>query len=101
MREAISALCAAVNAKESPYEKALLCLIMIGYIQPFGDGNKRTARLMANAALLAAGHCPLSFRTVDPVDYKLAMLLFYEQNSIAAVKRLFVEQYCFSASNYF
>lgn len=101
LREALSDLCEAVNGKESPYEKALLCLLMIGYIQPFGDGNKRTSRLMANAALLSAGHCPLSFRTVDPGEYKESMLIFCEQNSILAFKRLFIEQYKFSADNYF
>ena len=39
--------------------------LLISYIQPFVDGNKRTSRLMSNAMLIANGSCPLSFRTVD------------------------------------
>ena len=60
--------------------------MLISYIQPFMDGNKRTARIVSNAILMNYMYCPLSFRTVDAVDYKKAMLLFYEQNNISAFK---------------
>ena len=39
---------------------------------------------MSNGILIANGYCPISFRTVDSIDYKKAMLMFYEQNNIAA-----------------
>lgn len=42
------------------------------------------------------GHCPISFRTVDPLHCKKATLLFYEQNSIAAFKDIFIGQYEFA-----
>ena len=82
------------------YAKALIALLGINYLQPFEDGNKRTARLFANAPLLLSGHAPLSYRNVDEKEYKEAMLLFYEQNSIESFKRIFIEQYIFSAENY-
>ena len=41
------------------------------------DGNERTARIVSNALLINEKHCPLSFRTVNSIDYKKAMLLFY------------------------
>ena len=47
------------------------------------------------------GYCPLSFRTIDSVDYKKAMLMFYEQNNIVAFKQMFIEQYEFVTKNYF
>ena len=50
---------------------------------------------------MAWGYCPLSFRTVDSVDYKKAMLMFYEQNNIASFKQIFIEQYEFATMNYF
>ena len=75
--------------------------ISLSYIQAFSDGNKRTARITSNAILMAWGYCPLPFRTVDSVDYKKAMLMFYEQNNIAAFKQIFIEQYEFAAKNYF
>jgi Fic family protein len=34
-------------------EQALILLGMLSYIQPFADGNKRTARMVSNAILLA------------------------------------------------
>jgi Fic family protein len=74
---------------------------MIFYIQPFEDGNKRTARIIANAVLLANNVCPISYRSVDETDYKKAAVLFYEQNSARFFKQLFVEQFKFAVDNYF
>ena len=101
IREAIEDMCGLVNGKDDPYEKALLTLLLIAYIQPFADGNKRTSRLMSNAQLIANGVCPLSFRTVAANDYRAALLLFYEQNNVSAFKRLFLEQIEFACREYF
>ena len=101
IREAVGDMCALVNGKSDPYEKALLTLLLISYIQPFVDGNKRTSRLMSNAMLIANGCCPLSFRTVAADDYRAALLLFYEQNNISAFKKIFLEQVAFAVNEYF
>ena len=101
IREAVDDMCALVNGKDDPYEKALLALLLISYIQPFEDGNKRTSRLVSNALLLAHGHCPLTFRPVDANDYRAALLLFYEQNNLSAFKRIFIEQAEFAVHEYF
>ena len=101
IREAVEDMCVLVNGKADPYEKALLTLLLIAYIQPFTDGNKRTSRLMSNALLIAHGVCPLSFRTVAADDYRAALLLFYEQNNISAFKRMFLEQVEFALREYF
>ena len=101
IREAMQAICDAINARENVFEKALLALLLISYIQPFMDGNKRTARLTSNAILIAFGYCPLSFRTVNSIDYKKAMLLFYEQNNLHAFKQIFISQYEFATGEYF
>ena len=101
IREAVADMCALVNGKSDPYEKALLTLLLISYIQPFVDGNKRTSRLMSNAMLIANGCCPLSFRTVEADDYRAALLLFYEQNNISAFKKIFLEQVAFAVNEYF
>lgn len=97
MRELV-VLCEAVP---DPIERAFLLLIMVSYIQPFEDGNKRTARIIANAHLFANGRSMLSYRNVGAVEYKKAMLLFYEQNNISYIKELFVQQYEYAVSNYF
>lgn len=101
IREALEDTCALVNAKENVFEKALLTLVLLSYIQAFTDGNKRTARITSNALLIANGYCPISFRTVDSIDYKKAMLIFYEQNNIASFKKIFIEQFLFAVRTYF
>jgi len=99
--EALNKTCEIVNKKANVFEKALLSLVLISYIQPFMDGNKRTARIVSNAILMNYKHCPISFRTVDSVDYKKAMLLFYEQNNISRFKEIFINQFEFAVDTYF
>jgi Fic family protein len=101
IKEALEEMCALVNLRSNVFEKSLLTLLLISYIQPFMDGNMPTARLLANALLLVNNHCPISFRTVNPLDYKKAMLIFYEQNNISAFKKIFIEQFEFAVDNYF
>ena len=101
IREALEDTCTLVNGKDNVFEKALLTLVLLSYIQAFVDGNKRTARITSNAVLIANGYCPISFRTVDSIDYKKAMLMFYEQNNIAAFKKIFIEQFLFAVKTYF
>lgn len=98
--EAVENLSAAVSRMQSPYAKALCALLGIGYIQPFEDGNKRTSRLMANALLLSHSLAPLSYRSVDESEYREAILVFYELNSILPMKNIFIGQYDFAARNY-
>ena len=101
IREALEDTCTLVNGKDNVFEKAILTLVLLSYIQAFVDGNKRTARISSNAILIANGYCPISFRTVDSIDYKKAMLMFYEQNNIAAFKKIFIEQFLFAVKTYF
>ncbi len=99
--EALKSACDIINSKVSVFEKALLTLVLLSYIQPFMDGNKRTARIVSNAILMNNSYCPVSFRTVDSIDYKKAMLLFYEQNNISRFKQIFIDQFEFAVKTYF
>lgn len=101
IREALRDTCELINGKANVFEKALLVLLLLSYIQAFADGNKRTARITSNAILIANGYCPLSFRTVDSIDYKKAMLVFYEQNNLYAFKQIFIQQFEFAVKEYF
>jgi Fic family protein len=101
IKEALRDMCELINTKDNIFEKALLALVLLSYIQPFSDGNKRTARIISNAILMYNKYCPLSFRTVDSIDYKKAMLVFYEQNNISAFKKIFMEQFEFAVKTYF
>lgn len=99
--EALEKTCDLVNKEKDPFAKAIILSVMIAYIQPFEDGNKRTSRMISNAMLLAFGICPLSYRSVDEVEYKKAVILFYELNNISYFKQLFIEQFRFAVNNYF
>jgi Fic family protein len=101
IKEALSQMCELINGKPSIFEKALLALLLLSYIQAFVDGNKRTARIISNAILIENAHCPISFRTVDTIDYKKAMLIFYEQNNFQPMKDIFIEQFEFAVKTYF
>jgi len=101
IREYLEKACELINSRNSVFEKAMLAVLFISYIQPFEDGNKRTGRITGNALLIANKYCPLSYRSVTPVDYKKAMILFYEQNNLSAYKKLFMEQFEFAVKNYF
>jgi len=101
IKESLENMCELINSKVNIFEKALLTLVLISYIQPFVDGNKRTARIVSNAILMNNKYCPISFRTVDSVEYKKAMLLFYEQNNISVFKEIFINQFEFAVNTYF
>jgi Fic family protein len=97
----LSVILRTINELNEPAKKALACLALLPYLQPFVDGNKRTSRLIANAVLLAHGYPPLSYRSVDEQTYKGTLILFYEQGALANFRDLFIEQLEFAAVNYF
>ncbi|MFK8057153.1 MAG: Fic family protein [Saprospiraceae bacterium] len=101
IREELRKMCDLVNDRENIFEKALLLLVVISYLRAFVDGNKRTGRIISNAILINNGYCPISFRTISPLDYKKAMLVFYEQNNMQAFKEVFIDQFEFSVRTYF
>jgi len=101
IKQAMLKLCKSINQEPYPLAKALISLAMISYLQAFEDGNKRTARIVSTALLLAYNYCPLSYRNVDEYDYKKSLILFYEQNNLVYLKRIFMDQVKFSVNEYF
>lgn len=101
IKEALEKACKLVNKTKDIFEKAIIFMLLIAYIQPFVDGNKRTSRLGGNAILQSFDSCPLSYRSMDEIEYKKAILLFYEQNNILYFKELFLKQFEFAVENYF
>jgi len=101
IKEELEKTCEIINKEKNVFYKAVILMLMIAYIQPFDDGNKRTGRISANAILMAYNVCPLSYRSVNEEEYKKAVILFYEQNNISYFKNLFIEQFEFAVKNYF
>jgi len=101
IQKALETLTAKLNNIQAPMIKAIFAISVLSYIQPFEDGNKRTARLLGNAILLSNNYCPLSYRNINEIDYKKALLIFYENQNIKPLKELILAQYRFAVENYF
>lgn len=101
IREALITMCKLINERENVFEKALIALVVTSYIQAFTDGNKRTARIISNGLLIQHSYCPISYVSINSIDYKKAMLVFYEQNNINPFKRIFIDQFEYAAITYF
>jgi Fic family protein len=90
-----------INTTDFPAQKAFIASFMIAYLLPFADGNKRTARMLSNTILLTHDYFPLSYRSVDVNEYKKAIIIFYEQNNLYHLKKIFSGQLDFALDNYF
>ena len=101
IRKALELMCEIINKENNVFVKSLFSLVFLSYIQAFNGGNKRTAQIVSNAILISKKYCPISFRTVDTIEYKKAMLVFYEQNNIYSFKNIFIDQFDFAVNNYF
>ena len=100
IQEAVTEMCEVLNQLE-PFSKALLTGLLLSYIQPFNDGNKRTARMITNSVLYSCNLPMLSFRSISVEQYRDAIIGFYELNSLYLYKKLFVSQLEYFTENYF
>ena len=81
-----------VNSMSFPLEKAVAVNLLLAYLQPFSDGNKRTSRMLGNAVLLAHGFLPISFVRTAKEDYIKAMIYFYERQDPKFFKQIFLQE---------
>lgn len=81
------------EAIQHPIQAAFYLLSRIAYLQPFKDGNKRTARAMCNVPLIKANLPPISFVDFGKKDYLMAMLAFYELGDIRLLEQSFAKAY--------
>jgi prophage maintenance system killer protein len=75
------------------WSRALATILAISYIQPFEDGNKRTARVLANGFLYASDSMPLVLGNVEPTRYRRACLAFYELGNTSLMKDILRESW--------
>ena len=76
-----------------PFEQSFFALVHLAYLQPFGDGNKRTSRMMANVPLLKANLCPISFLATPKRAYTTGLLGVYELNRVEMLRDVYVSSY--------
>ena len=58
---------------ETPFQRAVFMKFLVSEVHPFSDGNGRTARIMMNAELLAAGEERIIVPTVYRANYLSAL----------------------------
>ncbi len=58
---------------ETPFERAVFMMFLVAEVHPFADGNGRTARIMMNAELAAAGEERIVIPTVYRANYLSAL----------------------------
>ena len=83
-----------------PFEQAFFILLVLPYLQPFWDVNKRTGRMAANLPLLRRGLAPLSFFNMDRGEYLRGMVEFYELGTTSIMTRVFLDGYRSSVERY-
>ena len=81
-----------INERESVLEKAVMANLLVAFLQPFADGNKRTSRMLGNAILVSHGLLPISFSHTPKDDYIKAMLFFYEKQNPRYFMSLFFNE---------
>lgn len=101
LEEALEELFSLLTTIKNPLEKAIVALASIAYIQPFVDGNKRTSRHFANFILHIHNLSPVAWRTVNEVEYKKAMIAFYELGNIRPIATLWVRNYHETVTTFF
>lgn len=69
---------AALQAVPSVHERAIVTFLFGAPRQFFYDGNRRTARLMMNGILLAAGEDAITIPAAKQLAFNTAMIRFYE-----------------------
>lgn len=101
LNEALESLFKLLKETKDPLEQAIVALASIAYIQPFADGNKRTSRHFANLILHMNNLSPVAWRTVNEIEYKKAMIAFYELGNIAPIKEMWVRHYNETVATFF
>jgi fido (protein-threonine AMPylation protein) len=61
------------HSLETPFSRAVFMMFLIAEVHPFADGNGRTARIMMNAELIAAGEERIIIPTVYRLNYLSAL----------------------------
>jgi Fic family protein len=83
----------AINSIKNPLDKALASLLLIAYLQPFADGNKRTSRVLANAILESHDYPPIILGNIEPTRYRRACIAFYEMTDIEPMAQIIKDSY--------
>ncbi|HLK18444.1 MAG TPA: Fic family protein [Bryobacteraceae bacterium] len=75
------------RALASPLHRAIFMMFLVSEVHPFADGNGRTARVMMNADLVAAGESRIIVPTVYRNNYLMALKALSQNKITGALLR--------------
>lgn len=79
---------------KEPFAKSFFLHLNIAYLQPFDDGNKRTARAVANIPLVEANIVPFTYDNILKDKYNDIIGSFYESgDSVDKMATLVLKSY--------
>lgn len=77
----------------NPLERAVFLHCNLARLQPFIDGNKRTARMIESVVLMNAGIIPVySAKDADILKYRKALFAFYETEDYSSYADYFLDR---------
>jgi hypothetical protein len=76
------------RALEEPFQRAVFMMMLVSEVHPFTDGNGRTARIMMNAELVAAGQERIIIPTAYRTDYLGALKAFSKNGQAEPLIRM-------------
>jgi prophage maintenance system killer protein len=91
--ENLEKIVVAINSMKEPVDKALASVLLIAYLQPFADGNKRTSRVLANAILESHNYPPITLGSIEPTRYRRACIAFYEMSATEPMGQILTDSY--------
>ncbi len=81
------------EAYTNPLEKAVYLHCNLARLQPFIDGNKRTARMIESIVLMNAGIIPVySAKDADILSYRKGLIAFYETEDYSPYADYFLDR---------
>lgn len=83
-----------------PFEQSFFLLVHLPYLQPFMDGNKRTARLAANIPFIRQNYKPITFVDIPTKAFTDGMLAVYELNQVVLLRDIYAFAYERSCARY-
>lgn len=81
-----------LNSNKSETEKTIDMMLYICRTQPFYDGNKRVATMVANHVLIQNGVGLLSIPIQKQLEFKNLLIQFYESNDSETIKEFLYKE---------
>lgn len=92
-REEIENKINSINSIKNITDRAITIMLYLMRTQPFYDGNKRTAMMVANQIMIQNGKGIISIPIAHQVTFREMLIDFYETNNMNKIKN-FLYNYC-------